>query len=776
MTTRQTEADLETQVDAAIRRVFPWMTDLRHQTRFEVTFGRNRFTIDGSRESMQGRSDIILYRADSPLAVLELKRADIPLSADDDAQGRSYALLLGAPIVIVTNGSVCRVLATHDMTLVSDGECSEQLLSAALTAASCAAKANLADAVSTLLGDDDRTWKQAIAAVSLAEIRELSGGWQDRYQRFVEDFLVPRNVTNQVLEALANNPSRAVIVAGPPLSGKSSVLREIAERTQGERGLDVLFIDCASTYEGLFRRLANILSVELGWPATPEDARNWLRRISQRQGAALVVALDAPPATNTVLRQEVDELLSRGFGECVKLVIALDENHVPTWTKSESSRDHTKLGRFSTSFALGLLDDREFEEAKLLLQQRGGQFVAGADKADEFRAPWILRAVAANALDGRPPELISVLPPLLGIDIFSHVEEQLVDQEEIREPLARLARAYLDSLKVGRSAVRVLTSMYCFGVTEKEARKEMERGDIQTLVRFGIIRRWIDADGCPAFAVRQPELFAYCVAFALGKRLAKAVAKSREDASHVLARCASMPLGDIIGAQAILVAAQRNEGRLPLSVVEALLQRTPSRAPLSAGFDGRIFVPEVGLLALRVDDEGRATVTTTDGSLRSLVLDATELGTVGEMEPWLILARLCSCKLLVVDTEGQFPDVMPALLLELASAAVIMRQHSNPEVGLHVHEIAERGEIACHRNGIVEPITMSIARWLSDCNLSDGDRDSWIEEAISRNSLPLTNRIYTALSHLRDVEGISQWAARTLNTRVGPVMDAFHLH
>ncbi|MFV8604496.1 AAA family ATPase [Ralstonia pseudosolanacearum] len=779
ITTKQTEADLETQIDAAMRRVFPWITDLRHQTRFEVTFGRNRFTIDGSRESMQGRSDIIPYRGDAPLAVLELKRADIPLTADDDAQVRSYALLLGAPIVVVTNGSACRVLAAHDMRLLSDGECSEKRLSEALSAASRAAKANLANAVATLLGDDDRTWKQAVSAVSAAEIRELSGGWRDRQQRFVDDFLVPRNVTRQVLDALGNSRSRAAIVTGPPLSGKSSVLREFVEQASGPQGIDVLYVDCASTYEGLFRRLANILAAELDWPATPEDARNWLRRISQRQGGGLVVVLDAPPASNTVLRQEVDELLSRGFGEQVKLVVALDENHVATWTKSESGRDSTRLGRLSTAFTLELLDDGEFAAARALLRQLGGEFVEGADKADEFRAPWILRSVAAKALDGRPPELLSVLPPLLGIDIFSHVQGQLADQEEIREPLARLARAYLDSLKKGRrSAIRVLTSMYVFAITEQEARKAMDKGDIQTLVRTGIIRRWVDADGCPSLAVRQPELFAYCVAFALGQRLAKAIAGNRENVSKALTNCASMPLGDLIGAQAILFAAQRSEGHLPLSLLNELLQRPPRRVPLSAGLDARIFVPELGLLTLRVDDDGRAIVARAGGPAQTLILNASELGsTIGEMEPWLILARLCSCRFLVGDDEGQFLDAMPTLLLELASAPVIMRGHPGPNESLHVHDIEGYGEVACFHNGIVEPITMSIATWLSrDDQQGGGDRDDWIDEALSWDSLPLTNRIYAALRHLRNVRGVAEWAQLTLDNKVRPAIDTYRLH
>lgn len=774
-TRASTEADLETLIDATLRHVFPWATDLRHQTRFEITFGRNRFQMDGARESVQGRSDIVIYHSDRPLAVLELKRPGLTLTEDDEAQGRSYALLLGAPIVVVANGETCRCFATHDMGLLSNGECAEQLVAQALVSASRAAKANLADAVATLLGSDDSTWAQVISAISSAELAELSGTWGDSRSRFIQDFLVPRKISNSVLDEMERGRHRAAIVTGPPLSGKSSVLRDIVKRSKERTGVDVLFIDCASTREGLFRRLANMLAIELGWPATPDDARNWLRLVSQRDGHRLVVALDTPSAADDVLRQEVDELLSRSFGERLKLVISLDENDLASWTMSPSGRDSTRLGRFSLRFPLVALDNEEFSAAQSALERLGGRFIKGADKALELRSPWILRTIAANALRDRPPELVAVLPPLLGIDLFKHTEERLTQLASVREPLRRLSRAYIRSLGKSRSDIRVLMSMYLFSVTEREARKEMERDDIRALIHTGIVRRASDADRNPALVVRQPELFAHCVAEILGRRLGKAIAKGHEDC-QVLTCCAAMPLGDIIGAQAILNAAQRADNRLPLPVLNSLLERAPRREALGPGFYGKAYLPEIGVLTITVDQQGRAILETTSKAAPPLVLPADELdSTVVQLEPWLILARLCACRLLVVDNEHS-ADVMPALLLELASAPVIMRRHSIPEDELHIHEVKGQGEMACFANGIVEPITMSIVMWLSYENMTNDERDAWVEEALARNSLPLNNRLHAALVHLSHVANIATWASSTLRAKVAPAIARFSLH
>ncbi|MES0110027.1 hypothetical protein [Mesorhizobium sp. M0013] len=94
LTTTPTEADLEAAIERAIAKVFPWLSngEIRHQIKFSFTFGRAKIEVDGvSQFRKEARADIILYRGDRPLAVLELKREGNSLSDDDEAQGLSYA-------------------------------------------------------------------------------------------------------------------------------------------------------------------------------------------------------------------------------------------------------------------------------------------------------------------------------------------------------------------------------------------------------------------------------------------------------------------------------------------------------------------------------------------------------------------------------------------------------------------------------------------------------------------------------------------------------------
>ena len=118
LTTSPTEADLEASIHHAVAQAFPWLArgSIRHQTRFAFSFGRKKIEVDGAEVSRaESRSDIILYNGERPLAVLELKRAGVPLTADDDAQGLSYARVLNPspPLVVVTNGNDLHIVETH---------------------------------------------------------------------------------------------------------------------------------------------------------------------------------------------------------------------------------------------------------------------------------------------------------------------------------------------------------------------------------------------------------------------------------------------------------------------------------------------------------------------------------------------------------------------------------------------------------------------------------------------------------------------------------------
>jgi hypothetical protein len=83
---------------------------------------------------------------------------------------------------------------------------------------------------------------------------------------------------------------------GAPLVGKSSVLRELAERTAGKTDLVVFFID-AEAGGSMFQAIADVLGSALSWPVTRDEARDWVSRLSNATDPALVQAGIVEPIT-----------------------------------------------------------------------------------------------------------------------------------------------------------------------------------------------------------------------------------------------------------------------------------------------------------------------------------------------------------------------------------------------------------------------------------------------------------------------------------------------
>ena len=190
----KTEAKFQAAMDAAARRVFPWLKDgdfdVEHV--IEVQAGRNMISADGAANyKRHGRADLILRRAGRPLAVIELKRPDIGLKPADGAQGLSYARLLQpmAPLVVVTDGAAVRFIDTYTGQPLWGGAQSaeEAQVQARLEAAATVAVGDRALAIAPLLGPDSTVWASMLRKASWAAIAERSGGWGDTLRPFVPD-------------------------------------------------------------------------------------------------------------------------------------------------------------------------------------------------------------------------------------------------------------------------------------------------------------------------------------------------------------------------------------------------------------------------------------------------------------------------------------------------------------------------------------------------------------------------------------------------------------
>ena len=86
------------------------------------------------------------------------------------------------------------------------------------------------------------------------------------------------------------------------------------------------------------------------------------------------------------------------------------------------------------------------------------------------------------------------------------------------------------------------------------------------------------------------------------------------------------------------------------------------------------------------------------------------------------------------------------------------------------HNVPGKGDVVCHRSGIVEPITLALLNAIVGREVDEAD--AWIAEMMQRESFPLLARTDIALrqvTHFADKEKAC-WAQRTLDSIVGPAI------
>lgn len=782
ITTTATEADLEAEIHRALALAFPWIAsgDFKHQLKFAIKFGHAVVEVDGAKTSKAyARADIIVCSNGIPLAVLELKRGGIALTDDDAAQGLSYARMLNPmpPLVAVTNGTDLRLLETYSGKDWTPANRSQAELGKLIQAASHAATEDVRRAVEVLLGTGSDLWVSALRQTTELCLKELSGSWDDPLLPFVQNFLIPREATQQVLAELRSG-KRVVIVEGPPLAGKSNVLRELAEATKQSDDLAVLFVEAdGGPDNGLFQRLANLLADKLAWPVSRDEVRNWLRRLSKTQGPALVLAIDGVLLDNNDIRRDIGELCSQTYGANVRMVISIDDTASTGLTMSGTGRKASVIGRAAVNVEVGPLSDAEFgAAARSLYEDHRIGFVPGVHAAAEMRTPWILRAVAAGPVtDPKHADLnlTAVLAPMLGLNLIDYARERFEDPE-LNRKVREVARAVIaDALDQNRPIGLILESFGLYLVRDKTLETFLDRSEINSLIGDGVLRPRMHASGEALLSVRLPELLASHLALLLAEELER---RFKSDAAEWLTETSKrLPLGDIVGAQAIFDAARN--GKIGWDLIRELLSIPPREEAIHPGSRFAMLLPD-GTAADMTFHESNLILRLPDGSLHAIPPDDDDqFGTlISDMHNWLILSHLALRPFALLFRDGRTGRIDPALLTEVGTCKMSLRGPQNdPERNsVLTHSVPGHGSIVCHRNGIVEPITMAIYQFLA----INGERTTeWIDEAIERNSFPLLCRIDIALRQLIGSADSAKaaWAQETLNQSVRPALEKFPL-
>ena len=778
LTTSPTEADLEASIHHAVARAFPWLApgSIRHQTKFAFSFGRKKIEVDGAEVSRaESRSDIILYNGERPLAVLELKRAGVPLTADDDAQGLSYARVLNPspPLVVVTNGNDLHIVETHGGKKWAATVPTEQEFQALVANAARVAAADLKDAIDTLMGTNAAVWMQAVRNASATAITELSASPDKPTRPFVEQILFPRRAGFKAL-AHVKNGARLVLLEGAPLAGKSNVLREIAVRTAALPNMAALYLE-AGVGGSIVQTVADSLSNALEWQVGLEGTRAWLKRLSKSNDRKLLLLVDGLAADDSDTRKEIEDLTSPGLGSGVVVVAALDDTVAERLVLMPNRRAPSAIGRRAQRVAVKPLDDHEFEAAQAVLWKHRIGLMDGAGLEAEFRQPWVLRAMCEPVLDelrNAEPDRGILLPPLLSLDLIRHARERF-DDHDLRRQFNGIAKAVLaEATDQSREVSLKLESIEVNVLRRETLLQHITSDDLALLTNDGSLKSAMHASDEAVLYVRLPELLASELARLLAKELINRRKADQDEVAAWLAGAASsFPMGDVIAAQAILDAVQKPEG-ISFGLIGALIDKPPQRETVRPGSRFAMNFPGVGQIEIITTENGKGEVVM-HGQAHEIELDEGFGETYGQFHPWLILSHLAGMPF-VMEGDGGAHRVDPAVLLKVGSADIVLRAVSSDHSMRHVptHDLPGIGSIVCHAAGIIEPITLSILRYLS----RDEERhDDWIDAAIESKSMPLLARIHIALLQISAEadEEHAAWASHTLETKVRPAFKFF---
>lgn len=772
MSKKRTEADLEARLHAVLKLAFPWWDpgSISHQERFTVRLGRAEIGIDGTRKlAAVGRADIVVSMGGKHLAVVELKREGSQLSPEDAAQGLSYARLLEpmAPLVIVSNGTDTHFYISYTGERWVPNDRTEAELQTRFSAVGVLASSELQKSIEVLMGSEADHWVSVVQAVSNQLVLDRSADWGDPFAPFVKGFLIPRRASGKVILAV-NSGKRVVVIHGPPLSGKSNVLRELVEKADKADGIAVLLVEPSQT--GVFAALANLLSSELAWKVTVEDAREWLRRVSNATKAQLVLAIDGVDPSHQIVVADLEELATARFGSQLSLVVALDDSVLDAVVQKSNRREKTTLGRGAVEVALRPLDDGEFEIATGVLGRNRIGITPGGESVRSLREPWALRLLVPNEITEFPadnPELIVRLPPLIDLNAINEAAEAFSGDAELVAAVTRTSRAVLAHYLAARKAEAVLQGLGTFSVAQNILERELGQRGIEALHGRGFLKAGVDWSGDAVWFVRVPTLMAAHVAIALADEMSSWGAD--QDAQKLMTVASKLPFGEVIAAQAI---AHRIKNRASgtVTLIEALLAKEPTSQPMMPGTKFAFAMQdkvceatllEAGKLAIQVD--GRTQVIEWDQS--------EEPSGMYDLGGWLILSHLATLPLGLQTSDMKTTAMIDEVLLERIGRAKFVL--SGPEGGqdfrgVVVHDVQGHGSVVCHKSGIVEPITWALMQFFLRRGTSATE---WVSEVSKSKSLPLLTRIHIALVQVASVaDARGGWAKEMLTIHVVPAM------
>lgn len=760
----RSEAELEARITRALAEAFPGIADdaIVQQRHFTVRLGHETRDFDSAALwHKTGRADILLFHDDRPLAVLEIKRELVAITRQDYEQAQSYANMLTPrpPLVIVCNGKDTRCYDANTGVEWKPGSDAGAMVQKLLANAAKIAAADMRWAIEALLGRDLDVWPGAMRGCTARLLGDLTDPPGASGRPIARDLLFPRFATEQAAAALKTG-TLFTLIDGPPAAGKTNLLRELAQHTAAGDELAVLML--RGSGPGLFQSVANLFAATFEWPLTPHHARQWLRRMSQADaGPSLVIAIDGVEP-GTAMAADLHELASIELGPKLKVILTTDQRE--GLTRTTNGRATTGIGARGTEIELGTLGLEEFRVAQKILAEARIMFAPGAEYSQDFRAPWVLRALYDDVV--RDPRYGDerggvILSAALGLRLVDTTRETYAGQSDLLRGYRVLARDAIADDHSGVGAL-ALAQSNAF-VVRQDALSPESRERLAALRAAGHVR--VYRQGHEDIVLPTvPAVFMVELADAAAAILEERGAADAKAAGEWLGRrLEGVYLGDLIGAQAIRTLAE-TIGGFSEGIVHGLFSIKP-REELVEDRLIAFATPDGEMVHLKIEG-GKAWVSDRFGNVQGKPIDmgSERSQMMGDVTGWMILGQLAHLPTARVGDDADRIDAK--ILFQVGQCPFPLLRANERGLGHLEHDLGHHGRVLCTEHGAIEATTQAMAEMLS--RPWKGSED-FVAAVLEEGSLPLLHRLMIALRTVRDYQqDRAEWANEVLRDHVVP--------
>ncbi len=294
------------------------------EDQFSIRLGHTVILENRERDAIRGRSDLLLVRNDSPIAIVETKAPSNTLTDDDAWQAISYARLLQtiAPFAIVTNGKDTRVFDTYAPELTPLDSPENSTWQKNNQNSPSIADDLRYEAARMLIGVNRDTLVDFCRSQREQNISELKGN-PNEGKYYSPEFYLPRQKTISHFDQWLQSELPCFALIGESGYGKTNFMCAVAESQLED--VFVLFYAARRLRTGLLDEIRKDFIWEFHRERETPFIIGRFNEIARKHESKMIIfvdGLDEYPNNRNDLKNELIDIVSRLKGHSIKLCIS----------------------------------------------------------------------------------------------------------------------------------------------------------------------------------------------------------------------------------------------------------------------------------------------------------------------------------------------------------------------------------------------------------------------------------------------------------------------